>query len=82
MVGKELWSAKEIVKIFLMIFLAATWTGLVVIIANSYSLIGLNMYNDILRSITIFLISLVAISPVFIFGLYLSNYKQFIKMID
>ena len=82
MVGKELWSTKEIIKILLIILIGAIWTSLVVVIGNSYSIDGLNIYNDIARSIIICVISLIGISPVFIFGLFLSNYKQFMKKLD
>lgn len=82
MVGKELWPTKEIIKILLIILIGAIWTSLVVVIGNSYSIDGLNIYNDIARSIIICLISLIGISPIFIFGLFLSNYKQFMKKLD
>ena len=82
MVGKELWPTKEIIKILLIILIGAIWTSLVVVIGNSFSISGLNIYNDIVRSIIICVISLIMISPIFIFGLFSSNYKQFIKKLD
>lgn len=82
MVGKELWPTKEIIKILLIILISAIWTSLVVIISNTFSIGGLNIFDDIVRSTTICLISLILISPIFIFGLFSSNYRQLIKNLD
>ena len=82
MVGKELWFTNEIFKICFTIIIAAIWTGFVVHLGYYYSIDGLNIFSDIIRSIIVFILSLIGISPIFIFGLKASNYSKFIKILD
>lgn len=81
-VGRELWSTKEIISTLMVVLLAALWTGIINIMGNTYTLEGQVFSADLLRTTIIGLITLVGIIPVILVGYKLSDYKQFIKMLD
>jgi O-antigen/teichoic acid export membrane protein len=81
-VGRELWSKKEIIITLSIVLLAAVWTALIIILGYSYTMPDLSFTSDLLRSMIIGLIMLLAISPVILMGLKISDFKQFIKMLN
>jgi len=82
MVGKEIWSLKEVFQILAIVIVSALWTAITVIIGNLYSLDGLPFLEDLLRTLTIGAIMLAVISPVILVGFYISDYRHFIRQLN
>ena len=81
-VGKELWSIKEVASILTIILFAAVWTFVIILMGYSYTLEGLSFYKDVLRSCIIGIITFIAILPVTLIGLRLSDYRRFMRILD
>ena len=81
-VGRELWTVKEIIYTMIVVLLAALWTGIIVIVGYSYTIEGQIFSTDLYRTAIIGIFTMVGIFPVILVGYKLSDYKQFIKMLD
>lgn len=81
-VGRELYSIAEIVRTLIIVLLAALWIGIIIVLGFSYTVEGQIFSRDLFRTAIIGTITFVGIFPVVIVGYKLSDYKEFINMLD